>query len=149
MMGASYGDSSALAKQYIREIGSSWLIALIDPAAGNRVYTALVTGAEIVAAVARRVRMGSIPASDAAAAIAAFRNRFHTQYRVVRLTDGIMEWAMDLAEHHGLRGYDAVQLACALATRDQFAASGAPPLNLPIRRRRAECCCAGRGIDGG
>src|SRR6266496_547916 len=72
--------------------------------------------------------MGSLTTSDGVAAIAAFRSGFRTHYRVVSVTDDIMEQAMDLAERHGLRGYDAIQLACALATRDELAAVGAGPL---------------------
>ena len=127
-MAAFYGDSSAIVKRYIQEVGSSWMIALTAPAAGHRIYTALVTGAEIVAAMTRRVRTGSLSAPDAAAAIAAFRSRFYAQYRVVPVTDGILERAMDLAERHGLRGYDAIQMACALATHDELAVTGAGPL---------------------
>jgi len=55
---AFYADSSALAKCYVREPGSAWMLALTGQAAGHRIYTALVTGAEIVMAVGRRARVG-------------------------------------------------------------------------------------------
>ena len=129
-MAAYYGDSSALAKRYVREVGSGWMVALMSPAAANRIYTALVTGAEMVAALARRVRMGSMTAADGEAAIAAFRREFHTRYGIVPVTYEILERAMDLADQHGLRGYDAIQLACALATRDELAAGGVPSLTI-------------------
>ena len=68
-MAAYYGDSSALAKRYVREVGSSCMITPAVPFSGNRIYTALVTGAEIVAALTRRAHMGSMTASAARAAL--------------------------------------------------------------------------------
>lgn len=127
-MAVFYGDSSALAKRYIREAGSGWMRALTDPAAGNRIYTAHVTAVEIVAAVARRVRTGSMTAFDAASAISVIRRQFRVRYRIIPLTDEILERAMNVAEHHGLRGYDAIQLACALAAQGELTISGAGSL---------------------
>jgi predicted nucleic acid-binding protein len=127
-MAAFYGDSSALAKRYIREAGSGWKRSLTDPAAGNRIYTAQVTGVEIVAAVARRVRTGSMTASDATSAITTLRHQFRARFRIVPLTDDVVERAMDIAEHHGLRGYDAIQLACALTAQGELTISGAEPI---------------------
>ena len=123
-MGVYYFDSSALVKRYASEVGSPWVINLTDSQSRNDVFTALVTGAEIVAAVARKARMGSITLQDAMAAIAAFKSHFRTDYLVVLLTAAIIERAMDLAEKHGLRGYDAVQLASALTVQDELGANG-------------------------
>jgi predicted nucleic acid-binding protein len=145
-MAAYYADGSALAKRYVREAGSAWMIALTSPAAANRIYTALVTGAEFVAALARRVRMGSITAADGEAAIAAFRTEFHDLYGIVPVTYDILERAMDLAEPHGLRGYDAIQLACALATRDELAASGVPSLTFLSADAGLNAAAAAEGL---
>jgi uncharacterized protein len=123
-MGASYVDSSVLVKRYAVEIGSSWVINLTDAQASNEVFTALVTGAEIVAAIARKARVGAITLPDATAAIAAFKSHFKVEYLVVLLTVAITERAMDLAEKHGLRGYDAVQLASALTIQDDLDTNG-------------------------
>jgi len=41
---------------------------------------------------------------------------FAAQYRIVILTEEIIEEAVSLARKHGLRAYDAVQLAAALDT---------------------------------
>jgi uncharacterized protein len=101
---------------------------LADPSAGHVIFTTLVTGAEIVGALVRRVRIGSTPAADAAQAIATFRGEFHRAYQVVGVTDAVVELAMDLAERHGLRGYDAIQLACALTAQARLVANRAGPL---------------------
>ncbi|MGD9890941.1 MAG: type II toxin-antitoxin system VapC family toxin [Dehalococcoidia bacterium] len=145
-MAAFYGDSSALVKQYIREVGSARIIELTAPAAGNRIYTALVTGAEIVAAVARRLRAGSITDSDATVAITAFRNQFRAQYGIVPVTDRIVERAMDLAEAHGLRGYDAIQLSCALVTRDRLATRRTPVLTFLSADSSLNAAAAAEGL---
>ena len=79
-MGVYYFDSSALVKRYASEVGSPWVINLTDSQSRNDVFTALVTGAEIVAAVARKARMGSITLHDATAASAAFKSHFRTDY---------------------------------------------------------------------
>jgi predicted nucleic acid-binding protein len=78
-MGAYYFDSSALVKRYASEVGSPWVVNLADAQSRHEVFTALVTGAEIVAAVARKARIGSITLQDATAAIAAFKSHFRTE----------------------------------------------------------------------
>jgi uncharacterized protein len=72
--------------------------------------------------------VGSISGEDGMTAIAVFKEDFKTQYRIVLMTVAILEQAMDLAEQHGLRGYDAIQLASALAVHSELVASGAGPL---------------------
>lgn len=77
-MEAYYFDSSALVKRYASEVGSPWVINLTDSQSRQDVFPALVTGAAIVAAVARKARLGSITLQDATAAIAAFKSHFRT-----------------------------------------------------------------------
>jgi hypothetical protein len=48
-MGAYFLDSSALVKRYAAETGTAWMTSLIDPAAGNVIYVARITGVETVA----------------------------------------------------------------------------------------------------
>jgi predicted nucleic acid-binding protein len=105
-------DSSALVKRYISEVGSAWVQSITDPAAASTIFIAQITGAEVVAAISRRV--GNISATDAANAIAAFRYDFANQYDPLEITDILIAQAMDLAETYRLRGYDSVQLAAAV-----------------------------------
>jgi hypothetical protein len=49
-----YFDTSGLVKRYIAEIGTAWVTGIMDPAAGNLVYVARVTGVEVVSAIAAR-----------------------------------------------------------------------------------------------
>lgn len=66
-------DSGAIAKQYVTEIGSEWVAKLFEPSQELEVHFARITGAEVVAAIARRIRSGNISASSGAAATAQFR----------------------------------------------------------------------------
>lgn len=127
-MGAYYCDSSALVKRYANETGSLWVRSLTDPQAGNDIFIAHITGIEVVAAIARKTHMGDIPEHDATTTIRTFKSHFATQYQIVLMTTVIVNRAMDLAEKHRLRGYDATQLASALVVHAELAASGVSQL---------------------
>ena len=87
---------------------------LVNPAAGNRIHLARITGVEVVSAIVRRGRGGALSAAATAATVQRFRLEFTNLYRIVAVTSWVIADAMDLAEKHALRGYDAVQLAAAL-----------------------------------
>jgi len=129
-MSAYYFDSSALVKYYAQEVGTKWVRGLVDAQPANEIFTALVTGAEIVAAIRRRERMNLITASDAGAALAVFRNQFRIRFKALRTSDTVVDRAMNLAEAHNLRGYDAIQLASALLIEERMTAQGVGPLTL-------------------
>lgn len=129
-MSAYYFDSSALVKCYAREISTNWVRGLIDIQPANEIFTALVTGAEVVAAVKRRERMNMITATDATAALATFRSQFRIRFKAFRTSDIVVDRAMELAEKYKLRGYDAIQLASALLIEERMTAQGVGPLTL-------------------
>ncbi len=109
-----YFDSSALVKLYIAEVGTGWVQGLCAPTAGHVIYTVRISGAEIVAALFRRARTGALSPSDAQAAAAQFKADLYNDYQIIEVTDALVDRAMALAEKHGLRGYDSIQLAAAL-----------------------------------
>ena len=113
-MAAYFLDASALVKRYVTETGTAWVTELLDPAARNRLYIARITGAEVTAALTRRERGGHLSAAEAAAAIALFQHDYVNRLRQVEITATLISNAMTAARTHGLRGYDAVQLAAAL-----------------------------------
>jgi len=88
--------------------------ALAAPAVRHSLFVVRMTLAETVAAITRRERGGSITPHDAATAVADFQLDFARQYRVVEVSAGLVAQAATLARRHGLRGYDAVQLAAVL-----------------------------------
>lgn len=114
-MAVYFVDSSALVKRYVSEIGSTKVLEIFDPAFGNEVFIASITGVEIIAAISRRSRMGSISSADAALLCNQFRNDFQADYQIIEITDAIIESGMRLAEKYKLRGYDAIQLAVGCA----------------------------------
>lgn len=113
-MAVYYLDTSALVKRYAREKGSRWVLNLTDPAIKHGLYTVRLTGPEMLAAFARKVRTGELLSSAARQAAADFRTDWAGQYRVIEVTPLLAGRAMDLVERHNLRGYDAVHLAAAM-----------------------------------
>jgi predicted nucleic acid-binding protein len=119
-------ETSALAKRYIAETGSVWLRTLLDPSTGCSIYVVRVTAVEMIAAITRRERGRTLTLTDAAAARQAFRSDLATAYQVIEVTPALANRAMLLAEQHGLRGYDAMQLAAALEVHVRYLAAGLP-----------------------
>jgi len=129
-MAVIFLDSSALVKRYAREIGTAWVINLFKLIRANRVYVARITSVEVVSALSRRVRAGSLSAGAAAKAAARFHRAFTGKFRTVDITEVLIDRATALAGKHVLRAYDAVQLAAALTINDGRLAAGAPALTL-------------------
>jgi predicted nucleic acid-binding protein len=123
-----YFDSSALVKRYVVETGSARVSELLDLASGNEVIIVAVTPVEMIAAIARRVRGGTMTLENATTAFNLIRSDVQTGYQVVELTDAVIARAMRLAERHALRGYDAVQLAGALEVNALLLGSDLPPI---------------------
>jgi uncharacterized protein len=111
---AYFLDTSTVVKRYVLEIGTPWVQALADTAAGHFLFVARITEVEMTAAIARRRRLGSLSPLQAGQALAAFRQDFARQYRIVEVTIPLIQDASRLADLHVLRAYDAVQLAATL-----------------------------------
>jgi uncharacterized protein len=126
-----YLDSSAIVKRHVAEVGSAWIISITDPAAGNHIYVANITGVEVPAAINKRIRMGDINAADAATAITNFENDMANQYNLLEVTEPILKSAAALTSNYKLRAYDAVQLAVALEINKQLLALGIPAAGMP------------------
>ncbi|MGI8848630.1 MAG: type II toxin-antitoxin system VapC family toxin [Pyrinomonadaceae bacterium] len=124
-MSALYFDSSSLVKRYSREIGTNWVFSLVRASAKNRLYLARITGVEVIAALTKRMRVGSLGAAAAAKAINRFEREFSNRYLLIEISPQVIQKAMDLAKAHTLRGYDAVQLASAIqANQDRISIGG-------------------------
>ncbi len=110
-MSLLYADTSALFKRYVTESGSSEVAARM--AASTRVGTALITWAEITAAFARAIRTSRMEPHEARTLVREFRVHW-SEIATIPITGDLVEHAAALAWKHGLRGYDAIQLAAAL-----------------------------------
>ncbi len=110
-----YLDSSAIVKCYVQEQGSQETLGLIQ--ASEVAATVVISRAEVVAAIAKAVRLGYITHDGAGAAISAFATDW-TRFVRVQITENLVNRAASLAWHRQLRGYDAVHLAASLTLRD-------------------------------
>ena len=113
-MAALIFDASGIVKRCVNEAGSAWVQVQADPATGDQIFLTRITRIEVTAAVTRRGK--SAPALDAAAAavLIQFRSDIAREYNVLEIMPAVLGEAERLAELHGLRGYDAVQLAASI-----------------------------------
>lgn len=129
-MAAYFFDSSALAKRYVTETGTSWVQSLANPETGNSLFVARITLVELASAITRRQRNGDLIAADATAALTDVKADFASDYQVIEVTADLITAASTLAEKHALRGYDAVQLAAALEVNAVYVSVGQPSITL-------------------
>jgi hypothetical protein len=106
-----YVDTSAFVKLYVDEEHSDAVATLVG--GGAIVATSVLTYAEMRAGLARARRTGRLTAAELRAAVADLDGRF-VKYVGIAASTARIRRAGELAEQHALRGYDAVQLACAL-----------------------------------
>jgi len=117
-MATYFLDSSAVVKRYFPEQGHRWIVALCDAAQGHELYIAQPALVEVVAALCRREREGSITLAERESLITLFREDSKESYNIWPVTTDLYTSAGDLCRSHRLRAYDAVQLACTLALRE-------------------------------
>ena len=117
-MAAYYLDTSAIVKRYALEQGTDWLLALVASDEGHDLYTVRLSGPEMISARYRKERTGQVASEEARRAVRDFRADWLQHYWIVEVTAEVSDKAMDLAERHYLRGYDAVHLAAALALHE-------------------------------
>jgi hypothetical protein len=121
-------DTSALVKRYINdEPGYAWVTALCAPDAGNVLIISEAALVEVVTTFCRmaRAQPPRLSAADRDRLIGLFRQHdTQRNYTIIAVERAIYTRAGDLCTPHPLRAYDAVQLACALTTRDDALAAG-------------------------
>jgi predicted nucleic acid-binding protein len=110
-----YLDASALVKRYVDEPGSTEVKQAISGA--KLIGTALISRAEVAAALAKAVRMEALTPKDAWATLQVFREEWPDLVQV-QVTEMLVTRADTFAWEHNLRGYDAVHLAAASLWQD-------------------------------
>jgi len=103
-----YLDTSSLVKLYVEETGSSEIERLAEEA--SLICTSVIAYAEARSALARLHRGGSLSTENHSLAKAAL-DRDWASYLGVELPREVWRLAGDLAEVHGLRGFDSLHLA--------------------------------------
>jgi len=111
-----YVDTSALVKLYVPEPESGAVQALMGSAQVAAV--SLIAFAEARAAFARKRRERAVNPKDYRRIVREFDDDWD-HYFVVDVTEPLVKRAAQLADKHGLRGYDAIQLSSAIVLRDQ------------------------------
>ena len=125
-------DSSALAKHYRDEVGSRWVSRLF--LGNHRLVVSRLGHLEVACAILRRGRAALDPPQLTTVALTALEVDVAAALEVIEINSHVMQRAMDIARIHGLRGADAIQLACTLlwrtpATRDFHFVSADDELN--------------------
>jgi predicted nucleic acid-binding protein len=112
-------DTSALAKRYLDERGSSRIRRLLT-GTSDVFYQTFIAPLEFTSALYRRFRAGQLTADEAAQLLRAYTAHSHEDYLLVPYSDSLMTGAARLLARHPLRTLDAVQLAAALEVRDRL-----------------------------
>ena len=107
-------DSSAVSKNYMQEAGSTWVMALVAPAAGHVIVISQLAIVEVSSALARKQRLAQISQVDADQNRVDFLRDVETLYLAMALDETVLRKASDLVVRYPLRTLDAIQLACAL-----------------------------------
>ena len=111
----AYFDTSAVVPLIVVEAGSARAASLWDGA--DRVVSARLLYPEGRAVLAQAHRLGRLTARQHRGAVTELDSRYE-ELDLVDIDDVLARRAGDLAEAHGLRGYDAVHLAAADRVRD-------------------------------
>ena len=125
-MPALYVDTSALVKRYVGEVGTIWGRRLLARPVRQAIYTALLAQTEVLSALQRKVRDGTLAAVDAQRLARRVQRHCAHRYRLVAITPARVTQANALVQAHPLRAYDALHLACALAVREALQPYGLP-----------------------
>lgn len=109
-----FADSSALVKLYADEDGAELVRA-------TRLFVvSAIARVEVPAAIWRKHRLGELSAGDAGVLTSAFEADWYDAtgpFVPIALVETVLTAAAGVVVTHGLRAYDGVQLASALAAR--------------------------------
>ena len=129
-MAVYFFDSSALVKRHVDETGSTWVRTPTRVKARHTLSIARITAIEITSAITRKQRGRHLSAAQAGAILGHFRRHLAERYSILEFTAALAAEAMLLARAHGLRAYDAVQLASALEVNRIYHTGGLGPITM-------------------
>lgn len=121
-------DSSSIVKNYVQEIGTTWVKVIFNSLQTTTIYSAEIAEVEVVAAFARKLKGKRLTQLDANTASQQFKLDFSKDFRIVQTNQILIKSAIQIAEKHFLRGYDAVQLASALEVENELVSLNLPSL---------------------
>jgi predicted nucleic acid-binding protein len=106
-----YADTSALVKKYVRETDSDQVVEFFNQY--EIIGTAMLTKAELAAALSKAARQGWIDQAETSSAWQDFLSHWLTYVRLP-VSASIVDRASSLAWKYRLRGYDSIHLSSAL-----------------------------------
>lgn len=109
-----YFDTSAFVPLLMSEAGTSAAERAWDEA--SRVVSSRLLIVETAAAVAMGRRMGRVPDSGARS-VASLDRELRSEMTLIEAVPMVIDLAANLADRHGLQGYDAMHLASASVVR--------------------------------
>lgn len=145
-MSVVFTDSSAVIKRYIRETGSQWVKNIFTAVPANQVFVAAVTPVEVVSAITRRGRSDDRSQRLADSACTLFLSDYTADFEIVEVSELLLGQAVQLALSHGLRGYDAVQLAAGVELNRLHIGSGLTPILFVSADRELNAAALAEGL---
>jgi hypothetical protein len=109
-------DASALAKLYISEAGTEFMIEQAHPDSGHRLTILSLSRVELRSAIRRRTREADLSDEQAQQLLDDFGRHLADIFLVQPVNETVIEHASTIVDRYALRAYDAVQLAGALVT---------------------------------
>lgn len=117
-----------------------------DGSPANLIITAEISVVEVAAALAIIHRTGRIWRSLRDAAYDRYLKEVAGRYRILPITTAVLHRAATLTQEYPLKGYDAVQMAAALAARAVLSQPGVPLLFVAGDRQLVSAAGA-EGLD--
>ena len=141
-MALLYLDTSALVKLYVDEPGSERMMELASEDADHDLAICSVTQVEFHAAIWKRRRTGESDEIAVRQAAESFEDEFRSSFLLCSVVNRTLDLASAMVSQHGLRAYDAVQLASCLA----LARTMREPLTFVCADRRLLRAAEGEGL---
>ena len=139
-------DPSALVAPYRTKSAAPWVRSLIRNKSSHTLYIARMTAVE-VSAIAPATSGRTLSPAQGGAMLGHFRRHLTQRYSIMELTPALFSDAMLVARKHGLRAYDAVQLA-ALFESTVSTRAGLGPVILVSADRELNTAAAAEGFGG-
>ena len=111
-----YLDSSALVKRYVMEAGSDAVTSRFE--SGEKIYTSILTFAEVHAAIGRKYREKEMSANEREKLIEHFLSDWLFSLSILELTANTMSALPSLCQLYSIKASDAVHLSAAFWLKD-------------------------------
>lgn len=110
-MTAYFVDTSALAKRYISETGSTWTRSWLHINTGNVILVSELARVEMFSLLHRYQRTGTFSVASIGRMKTAFLQHLQSEYSIVTLDSSLIVEAANLTTRHPLHALDSMQLA--------------------------------------